>query len=73
MGFAVILSTIHQIVFSLMHSRKCFFLLIYSCSQNKKKQTKKTIVKKEHYHFVIYSQGEVNFIASIKMYLQNQM
>lgn len=70
MGFAVILSTLHQIVFSLMHSRKCFFLLIYSCSHSKKK---KNIVKKEHYHFVIYSQGEVNFIASIKRYLQNQM
>lgn len=71
MGFAVILSTLHQIVFSLIHSRKCFFLLIYSCSHSKKK--KKNIVKKEHYHFVIYSQGEVNFIASIKRYLQNQM
>lgn len=45
MGFAVILSTLHQIVFSLMHSRKCFFLLIYSCSQ-KKQKTKKTHSKK---------------------------
>lgn len=69
MGFAVILSTLHQIIFALMHSRKCFFLVIYSCSHSKKPHSK----KRACYNFVIYSQREVNFISSIKMYLQNQM